>query len=150
MGKFYIFAPSSRGLIMRATIFDPVRKKRVVLTPEEDVRQQLINMLSQTKGYPVALMTCEYSIILNGNRYRGDLVVHGRDGKPLMLAECKAPSVKIGKEVFDQILTYNALLGVRHILLTNGPDTYFASWCEELEKYEYKTEIPGYDELSKK
>ena len=147
-GKFYIFVPSSRKLIMRATIFDPIRKKRVALTPEEDVRQQLILMLSERKRYPLALMTCEYSILLNGNRYRGDLVVHDRKGKPLLLAECKAPGVRIGKEVFDQILTYNASLGVKHILLTNGPETYFASWSDAEGKYEYKTEIPEYNEIS--
>ncbi|MDX9782155.1 MAG: type I restriction enzyme HsdR N-terminal domain-containing protein [Bacteroidales bacterium] len=135
---------------MRETIFDPVRRKRVALTPEEEVRQQLIQMLSCVKNYPISLMTCEYSLLLNGNKYRGDLVVHDRSGKPLLLAECKAPYVKIGKEVFDQILTYNSSMGVKHILLTNGPDTYFASWSEELGKYEYKTEIPGYHELSEK
>lgn len=148
MGKFYIFVPVSSNLIMRATFFDPVRKKRVVLTPEEDVRQQLIRMLSEHKGYPVSLMSCEFSISLNGNKYRGDLVIHGRDGTPLLLAECKAPSVKIGKDVFDQILTYNSSLGVKHILLTNGPEIYFASLNEASGKYEYKTEIPCYNELS--
>lgn len=149
-GKFYIFVSPSIKLKMRGTIFDPVRKKRVALTPEEEVRQQLIQMLSGTKHFPVSLMKCEYLITLNGNIYRGDLVVHDRMGRPLLLAECKAPSVRIGKEVFDQILTYNSSLGVKHILLTNGPETYFASWSEERGKYEYKTEIPEYNELSEK
>ena len=72
---------------MRETIFDPVRRKRVALTPEEEVRQQLIQMLSCVKNYPISLMTCEYSLLLNGNKYRGDLVVHDRSGKPLLLAE---------------------------------------------------------------
>ena len=148
MGKFYIFVPVSSNLIMRATIFDPVRKKRVALTPEEDVRQQLIRMLSEHKGYPVSLMSCEFSLSLNGNKYRGDLVIHGKEGTPLLLAECKAPGVRIGRDVFDQILTYNSTLGVKHILLTNGPETYFASLNEASGKYEYKTEIPCYNELS--
>jgi hypothetical protein len=135
---------------MRATIFDPVRRKRVALTPEEDVRQQLIKMLSQERGYPLSLMTCEFSIILNGRNFRGDLVIHNREGSPLMIAECKAPYIKLTRETFDQILTYNASLGVKHILLTNGRDTYFASLNVESGKFEYKKEIPDYNELSQK
>jgi len=135
-------------LEMRDTIFDPVRKKRVALTPEEEVRQQLIGMLSVLKGFPLHLMSCEYSIVINGNKFRGDLVVFSRDAKPILLAECKAPSVKISRAVFEQILTYNRNLGIRHILLTNGPETYFASFSKESGTYIYKNDIPDYNELS--
>jgi len=134
---------------MRDTVFDPVRKKRVALTPEEEVRQRLIGVLSETKGYPLHLMSCEYSIVINGNKFRGDLVVFSREAKPLMLAECKAPSVKISRSVFEQILTYNRNLGVKHILLTNGPETYFASYEGSSGSFVYKNDIPDYNELSK-
>ncbi|MFA5849667.1 MAG: type I restriction enzyme HsdR N-terminal domain-containing protein [Bacteroidales bacterium] len=133
---------------MNSMIFDPLRKKRVVLTPEEGVRQQLINMLVNTLGYPSSLMVCEYSIIINKLRYRGDLVVLNKTLKPLFLAECKAPSVKITRDTFEQILRYNMALNVKHILLTNGETTYFASRDSITNNYTYLTEIPPYNELS--
>ncbi len=133
---------------MKCMIFDPVRKKRVVLTPEEGVRQQLINMLDKKLGYPASLMVCEYSITINGLRYRGDLVVLNKALKPLFLAECKAPSVKIARETFEQILRYNMALNVKYILLTNGDTTYFAKRDASTNNYIYLTEIPSYNELS--
>lgn len=133
---------------MKSMIFDPVRKKRVVLTPEEGVRQQLIHMLYKKLGYPASLMVCEYSIIINGLRYRGDLVVLDKTLKPLFLAECKAPSVKITRETFEQILRYNMALNVKYILLTNGETTYFANRDSSSSNYIYLTEIPPYNELS--
>lgn len=136
-------------LKMRVTVFDPVRKKSVALTPEESVRQQLIEMLNKTLGAPLHLMSCEYSLEAAGKKYRGDLVIFSREAKPVLLAECKAPSVKISKITFEQILKYNMALGVKHILLTNGPDIYFATLNPQTKNYEYKSEIPPYDELSK-
>jgi hypothetical protein len=133
---------------MNSTVFDPIRKKRVVLTPEEGVRQQLIHMLVKTLGYPANLMVCEYSITINGLRYRGDIVVLNKVLKPLFLAECKAPSVKISRDTFEQILRYNMALNVKHILLTNGETTYFASRDSLTNNYIYLTEIPPYNELS--
>jgi len=133
---------------MKSMIFDPVRKKRVVLTPEEGVRQQLIHMLDKKLGYPANLMVCEYSITINGLRYRGDLVVLGKALKPLFLAECKAPSIKITRETFEQILRYNMALNVKYILLTNGETTYFANRDASTNNYIYLTEIPPYNELS--
>lgn len=134
---------------MRVTVFDPVRKKNVAFTPEEGVRQQLIEMLNKTLGAPLHLMSCEYSLISAGRKYRGDLIVFSREAKPLLLAECKAPSVKITRDTFEQILKYNFALEVKHILLTNGPVTYFATLDPLTKNYEYKSEIPPYDELSK-
>ncbi|MEN6619016.1 MAG: type I restriction enzyme HsdR N-terminal domain-containing protein [Rikenellaceae bacterium] len=133
---------------MKTLVFDPIRKKRVVLTPEEGVRQQLITLLHKNLGYPVNLMSCEYSISINGFKYRGDLVLLNKDLKPLLLAECKAPSVKITRDTFEQVLRYNMALNVKYILLTNGETTYFASYDNSLNNYQYLTEIPSYNELS--
>lgn len=133
---------------MKIQVFDPIRKKRVVLTPEEGVRQQLIAMLCNQLGYPLNLMSCEYSISINNLRYRGDLVLLNKSLKPLFLAECKAPTVKITRDTFEQILRYNMALNVKYILLTNGETTYFAAYDNSLEKYQYLTEILPYNELS--
>jgi hypothetical protein len=132
---------------MRETVFDPVRKKRVALTPEEGVRQQLIKELSGNYGYPLQLMSCEYSMTINRVRYRGDLVVFDRDAKPLLIAECKSPGVKISREIFDQILRYNIALRVKLLLVTNGTETFLAAM--EGESYTFLTDIPHYNELIK-
>lgn len=134
---------------MKEQVFDPVRKKWIALTPEEDVRQQLIGYLSNNLGYPLSRMVCEYSVVINGLKYRGDLVILDKELKPFFLAECKAPSVKIGRETFEQILRYNCALNVRCLLLTNGKTTYFAEQDLLNGNYDYHTEIPPYNELFK-
>lgn len=134
---------------MKELIFDPVRKKRVVLTPEEGVRQWLIKELTECKGYPLSLMSCEFSITLNNVPYRGDLVLYGRDMQPLLLAECKAPNVKITNQSFNQILRYNLALNVKYLIVTNGHQTFLAKITTQTGEYSFLTEIPNYNELSK-
>jgi len=132
---------------MRETVFDPVRKKRVALTPEEEVRQQLIKELSAEYGYPLQLMSCEYPMTVNRVKYRGDLVIFDKEKNPLLIAECKAPDVKISREIFEQILRYNFALRVRYLLVTNGTETFLARI--EGDNYTFLTEIPHYNELIK-
>lgn len=134
---------------MKELVFDPVRKKRVVLTPEEGVRQWLIKELTHTKGYPLHLMSCEFAIAINSVRYRADLVLYGRDMQPILLAECKAPNIKINKKSFDQILRYNLALKVKYIIVTNGNQTFLAKIISETGEYSFLTEIPHYNELFK-
>ena len=133
---------------MKRTVFDPVRRQRVAETPEEGVRQQLIRMLSEKHHYPLHLMSCEYAVPLNGINYRGDVVVFDREARPLMIAECKAPGVKITTETFEQILRYNIVLKARYLLVTNGTDTFLAKTEPGLSTYEFLTTIPCYNELS--
>ena len=133
---------------MKREVFDPVRKKNVALTPEEGVRQWLIAELSQKYGYPVHMMCCEYSIDLNGVKYRGDLVLLNKKLKPVLIAECKAPGVKISKKSFEQILRYNLSLKVNYILVTNGQDTFMARIDNSTGDYIFLPAIPGYEELS--
>lgn len=134
---------------MKELIFDPVRKKRVVLTPEEGVRQWLIKELTQSKGYPLQLMSCEFAITINSVPYRGDLVLFGRDMQPILLAECKAPNVKISTESFNQILRYNLALKVKYLIVTNGLQTFLAKITAQTGEYSFLTEIPHYNEISK-
>ncbi|MHC1779298.1 MAG: type I restriction enzyme HsdR N-terminal domain-containing protein [Bacteroidales bacterium] len=132
---------------MRETVFDPVRKKRVALTPEEEVRQQLIKELSIGYGYPLQLMSCEYPMTVNKVKYRGDLVVFDKNTNPVLIAECKSPDVRINRDIFEQILRYNFALKVKFLLVTNGNETFLARI--EGDSYTFLTEIPNYNELIK-
>jgi len=88
-------------------VLDRFRKKYVVFTPEEEVRQRFASYLIKEKGYPASLMMTEYSLKLNEMVRRCDILVHKPAGKPSVLVECKAPEVKIGNETFDQVARYN-------------------------------------------
>ena len=91
-------------------IFDIIRKKFVILTPEEWVRQHVIHYLVESKNYPVALIAVEREIDLYGLRRRFDVVAFDRKGKPWLIIECKAPSVQLDQKVFDQAFRYNITL----------------------------------------
>ena len=101
-------------------IFDPVRKKRVALTPEEGVRQWVIGLLHEHYGYPLELMQVEGAISVNGQSRRCDIVVYDTTGKPHLIVECKKPDVSITQKVCDQACRYNTVLHVPYLLLTNG------------------------------
>ena len=132
---------------MRKTVFDPVRKQNVADTPEEGVRQWLIQKLSSELNYPLHLMCCEYPIDLNGRKYRADLVVFDKGAKIVLTAECKAPEVAIGNDTFRQILTYNVVLKAEYILVTNGTDTFLAKVDISTGEYSFLNIIPNYNEL---
>ena len=132
---------------MRSTIFDPVRKQNVANTPEEGVRQWLIKLLCSEFGYPLHLMCCEYPMSLNGKRYRADLVAFGKSGRPALVAECKAPDVVIDDDVFRQVVTYNMVLRLKYILVTNGIQTYLAKMEPSTGEYLFLSTIPSYKEL---
>ena len=104
----------------RKEVLDPVRRRWVALTPEEEVRQMTIQMLHTRYGYPLELMQVEGAISLNGMTRRCDIVVYDTDGKPQMIVECKKPEVAITQKVCDQACRYNTVLKVPYLLLTNG------------------------------
>lgn len=103
-----------------AEVFDPCRRKWVALTPEEWVRQHFLLHLAIDLGCPLSLITTEKLLTLNGLTKRADIVVHGADGAPLALVECKAPDVKLTQSVFDQAARYNIVFKVKWLLVTNG------------------------------
>jgi hypothetical protein len=104
----------------KPTIFDPVRKKYVALTPEEWVRQHVIRFLITEKKVPESLIGVEAEIKLYKTRKRIDIAVHDRNGEALILIECKAPSVALSQTVLDQAVRYNLTLKVGLLMLTNG------------------------------
>ena len=109
------------------TIFDPLRRIEVALTPEEQVRQDVISWLHGQLEIPLVMMASEYAFQYNGRQYRADIVVFGRDAAPLLLVECKAPGVRIDREVIEQGIRYNRVLNVKYMMFTNGEKMYF---CE--------------------
>lgn len=110
-------------------IFDAFRKKWVVLTPEEWVRQHVLCFLTEEKKYPASLIETEKQIELNELKKRCDIIVNNNNGIPKMIVECKAPSVNITQQTFDQAIRYNMVLNVPFLLLTNGLKHY----CFELK-----------------
>jgi len=101
-------------------VFCIVRKKQLVLTPEEWVRQHLIHFLIDHLQVPLGLIASEVSLTINGLSRRCDLVVYNRNGNPIFLMECKAPEIVLGENVVHQIAQYNFSLGTNHLLITNG------------------------------
>lgn len=105
-------------------VFDPLRKRFVLLTPEEEVRQKMLYLLVEHLKAPAGLVAVEYSVKVNGLDKRADIVVFGTDGNPLMIVECKAASVTLTQAVLDQALRYHSALNPKYLLLSNGAVTY--------------------------
>ena len=105
-------------------IFDPLRKKLLVLTPEEWVRQHFVHFLIEHKNYPKSLIKCESGLVYNQLQKRTDIIVYDRNGKPFLLVECKAATVKIDQKVFNQVAIYNQTVKAPFICVTNGLKTF--------------------------
>ncbi|MDR1671569.1 MAG: type I restriction enzyme HsdR N-terminal domain-containing protein [Alistipes sp.] len=101
-------------------VWDVVRGRWLILTPEEWVRRHVLAMLTGGYGVAAASIAQEYPVAVNGQAQRADIVVFGAGAKPLMLIECKAPDVAVSRATLDQAFRYNAVLGARYVMLTNG------------------------------
>ncbi len=133
--------------LQRLQIFDIIRKKYVRLTPEEWVRQHLIQFLVNERKFPQSLLSVEKKLLINGLEKRTDLVVYSNSLQPLMLAECKAPEVTINQAVFDQAARYNLTLNVSYFLLSNGLETFTCRIDHLNKRYDFLQEVPYYEEL---
>lgn len=125
-------------------IFDPIRKKFVHLTPEEWVRQHVLQFLIQTKGYPKSLINVEKEIVIYDTKKRYDIVVFNSDGSIFLVVECKRPNVKITQTTFDQIARYNLQLKGELLMVTNGLNHYYCMMDFDEEKYQFLRELPNY------
>jgi len=141
----YSFNIKSAG--ERKLIFDNIRKRFVVLTPEEWVRQNFIMFLIEEKEFPSSLISVEMSIELHRMKRRCDIVVFNKTGVPTLIVECKAPSVKINQDVFDQIAAYNIKLKVKYLIVTNGLEFFFCLIDYDNNSYSFLREIPNRSEL---
>ncbi len=106
-------------------LYDNVRKKWLLLTPEELVRQHTVHWLFILHKVPKALISLEKEIRLNGVKKRYDIVVYSKNLQPLLLVECKAPEIKLTKDTIEQALRYNLILQVKYLIITNGIDNLF-------------------------
>lgn len=134
--------------VMR-TVFDPLRRKDVALTPEEQVRQWCIGVLAKDIGVPMHMMMSEVGMKLGEKQFRADILVYDRQARPLVVVECKRPEVELDGEVLDQAIRYNMVLNVRYMIITNGRRT-FACRRDETDgniRYVFIENVPSYNEM---
>ena len=129
-------------------IFDEIRKKYVALTPEEWVRQNFIHYLIDQKEVPSGLIILEKKLVLNTMTRRPDILIHNRQGVPIMIVECKAPDVKISQDTFDQIAGYNSVLRVPFLVVTNGMQHFCCKMDYKIDNYSFLKEIPSYTDMT--
>ncbi|MCO5934291.1 type I restriction enzyme HsdR N-terminal domain-containing protein [Mucilaginibacter sp. RB4R14] len=129
------------------TLFDELRKKNIILTPEEWVRQHFVQYLIGQKQYPKSLIKLEGGLRLHGMAKRTDIVVFNSSGEKILLVECKAPSVAISQATFDQAARYNMVHKVKLLAVSNGLQHYYCSISHENETYKFLEELPSYKEL---
>ena len=128
----------------KTLIFDIIRKKFVVLTPEEWVRQHAVHYLISEKKYPTSHINVEKQLTVHGRAKRYDILVYNKDGSVRLIVECKRPSVVIDQETFDQIARYNLVLDASLLMVTNGLEHYYCEMDMEAEKYVFLKTLPAY------
>ena len=128
-------------------IYDEFRRKFDPLTPEEWVRQHFVHYLVRHLSYPASLLAIEKEIAVGSLRRRPDLVVYDRNGSPVLIAEFKAPNVRLDEETLFQAALYNKKLRVPYIVLSNGKEHYCAKLEAALPKLTYLKSIPVFDSL---
>lgn len=139
----YQFKVKQEGV--RAHIFDVIRKKYVVLTPEEWVRQNFLQYLIQDKKFPASLIAVEAGLKYNQLQKRMDVLVYNRQGTPHLMVECKAPEVKITQDTFDQIARYNMAFKVKYLVVTNGLNHFCCQMDYTQNTFQYLEQIPVFE-----
>ncbi len=125
-------------------IFDLIRKKYIVLGPEEWVRQHVLNFIIHHHDYPRALISVEGGLKYASRAKRTDIVVFNQNGLPWMVIECKAPEVKIDQKTFDQIAVYNKTLKSPFLMITNGLEHFICAYDQENNGYRFLEDLPAY------
>ncbi len=126
-------------------IFDPLRRRYVALTPEEQVRQYFVAWLVNERGYPRELLANEVSLTIGNKHMRADTVLYDNRLRARMIIEYKAPSVALTRKVLEQITSYNILLDVDYLVVSNGHKSYCLH--REGSTYSFLPDIPRYEEL---
>lgn len=125
-------------------IFDEIRKKFVVLEPEEWVRQHCVKFLTNTKSYPKSLINIEKQLTINSLSKRYDIVMYNPNGSVWCIVECKAPTISISQKVFDQIAQYNMALNATYLMVTNGINHYYCQMDYKSKSYKFLDTLPYY------
>jgi hypothetical protein len=129
-------------------IFDIARKKYIMLSPEEWVRQNFLHFLINQKGVPQSLIAVEHSLNVNKMKKRADIAVFGTKGQPLLIVECKASSVKISQKAFDQVARYNMALRVKYLIVTNGLKHYVCRVDFDKNSYVFLEDVPDFKQMN--
>jgi hypothetical protein len=143
----YSFQIKTAG--QRKYIFDNIRKRYVVLTPEEWIRQNFAAYMINEKKFPASLIAIEMPLKINRLEKRADIVFFSRQGVPLIIAECKAPGVKITQKVFDQVALYNMDMKVLYFIVTNGMVHYCAELDHHKKNWKFLSQVPDYSSIAK-
>lgn len=125
-------------------IFDPYRKRYVTLTPEEWVRQNFLNYLVRSLGYPGTLIGIEKEIYLGELKKRYDIVVYSRDMQPWMIVECKEMSVPLSTLTLEQIIRYHMVLPAAYLVITNGVHTYCCIYGAGTKQWNMLEQLPAF------
>lgn len=128
----------------KVSIFDEIRKKFIVLQPEEWVRQHCIQYLIQEKNYPRSLINVEKELKVNDLSKRYDIVVYNPDGSIHLIVECKSYDVSISQSTFDQIAQYNMTLNASYLMVTNGINHYYCVMDQENKRYNFLRDLPAH------
>lgn len=131
----------------RPTVFDPLRRRFVALTPEEWVRQHFVNYLVHHLHYPAGLMANEVELSVGDKHLRCDTLLYNKDMQPQMIIEYKAPHIALTQKVFDQITAYNLLLHVDYLVVSNGMEHFCSRANYSTGQLEPIAEIPTYDQI---
>jgi hypothetical protein len=142
----YSFNIKSQG--EREWIFDVFRRGWYQLTPEEWVRQNFARYLCEALDYPESLLLFEQKITHNTLTRRCDIVIYNRQGKPMILVECKAPEIILNQKTFDQIARYNMVLGVNMLLVTNGLSHFCIQIDPRTATYSFLKDIPSFRSMA--
>jgi hypothetical protein len=129
----------------KISIFDEIRKKFVILQPEEWVRQHCVHYLMTEKKYPKSLINVEKELIINNLKKRYDIVVFNPDGSIHLIVECKSAKININQDTFDQIARYNLSVNATFLMVTNGINHYYCQMDFEKEAYSFLKDIPNYN-----
>ena len=129
----------------KVSIFDAIRKKFVILQPEEWVRQHCVHYLIKVKNYPKSLINLEKELKVNDLKKRYDIVIFNTDGSIHLIVECKAPNIKIKQNTFDQVARYNLALNATYLMVTNGLNHYYCVMDFKAEKYRFLEDIPYFN-----
>ena len=142
--KFPKYNLQIKNIENKKYIFEPIRKKWLLCTPEEWVRVNCINYIIHTKGHPAPLISVEHQIDLYGLKKRFDLLVYNNNLSPFILIECKSPFVKIDQKAFDQIIQYNLKLNCTYLMITNGLNHYVCNVNQNEKKIKFVDSVPSY------
>lgn len=139
--------PSADLRLQNGNVWDILRKKFVLCTPEEWVRQHFIHFMINHLGFPLGRMVSEYKVVYNGMNKRCDIAVFDQYKSANCIVECKAPTIKISDDTFYQVAKYAHVLGAKYLILTNGISHYCARVNEKTGEIIYLETIPAYTEM---